>query len=245
MWDGARNLGDLGGLPRLDGSTTRSGRVWRSAAPEWMTTEGWRAMTAAGVTRVVDLRNEAERGRLPLHPVVPATATAGVEVVHAPTEDPHDPTFLAECGAWLDHPRSWAPNARRFPDKLARVFTAIADSPGPLLIHCAGGRDRTGMVVSMLLTLAEVQHDAIVGFYEAGFRGAATHRGHGLGYDPVTQQWVIHAEQERGPEELKRAIAERRPALLQWVTTIDVPRYLRQAGVDAPRLRLLRGLLAG
>lgn len=108
--------------------------MWRSAATEWMTTAGWRAARTAGLARIVDLRNEVERGREPQHPVVGASTASAVEVVHAPTEDPDDAGFLAECGAWLDHPRSWEPNAQRYPDKLARVFIAIADSPGPVLV---------------------------------------------------------------------------------------------------------------
>ena len=243
VWEGARNLADLGGLPTRGHSQTLSGRVWRSGATEWMTTNGWRAATSAGLVRVIDLRNDAERGREPHHPVVDPSALSGIEVVHAPTEDPDDPEFLAECGPWLDHPRSWEPNAQRYPEKLARVFTSIADSPGPVLVHCAGGRDRTGMIVSMLLTLADVEHEAIATCYESGFRGAANHRGHGLGFDPVTEQWVPADDKQWDPEELDQAIADRRPVLLEWLKALDVPSYLREAGVDAERIRTLRRIL--
>lgn len=245
LWEGARNLSDLGGLATCDGSLTRTGRVWRSGATEWMTTAGWRAAVTAGLARVVDLRNEDERGRQPDHAVVDAAALSGVEVIHAPTENPHDSEFLAECGPWLDHPRSWEPNAQRYPEKFARVFTAIAESPGPVLVHCAGGRDRTGMIVSMLLALADVDHEAIAAFYESGFRGAACHRGHGLGYDPGTGQWVSADDKEWAPEELDEAIADRKPVLLEWLKTADVPHYLREAGIDTARLSTLRRLLAG
>lgn len=67
-WDGARNLADLGGLPLLTGGRTASCRVFRSAAREWMTERGWADARAAGLTTVVDLRNDMERGRLPVHP---------------------------------------------------------------------------------------------------------------------------------------------------------------------------------
>ena len=127
-WDGARNLADLGGLPFTAGGRTAHGRVFRSAATESMTDQGWADARAAGLATVVDLRNQRERGR---------GAAAGIAVVHAPTEDPDDAEFLSECGPWLDHPRSWAANLRLYPDKLARVFTAIAESGGPVLIHCA------------------------------------------------------------------------------------------------------------
>lgn len=60
LWDGARNLSDLGGLPTRNGSQTRTGRVWRSGATEWMTGVGWQAAARAGLVRVIDLRNDAE-----------------------------------------------------------------------------------------------------------------------------------------------------------------------------------------
>lgn len=243
-WDGARNLADLGGLPTMNGSQTKTGQVWRSAATEWMTTAGWQAAAKAGLTTIVDLRNDAERGRQPHHPDVDDSVQSAIDVVHTPTEDPNDAEFLAECGPWLDHPQSWGPNAQRYPDKFAQVFTAIADSPGPLLVHCAGGRDRTGMIVSMLLVLAEVQHEAIATVYESGFRGAAGHRGHGLDYDPATGQWVPAEDKVWGADELDAAIADRKPVLLEWLRTTDVPQYLQDAGVDTARLNTLRRLLA-
>jgi len=242
-WDGARNLADLGGVPTEDGETTAYGRLWRSAAPEWMTDAGWRAARAAGLVRVVDLRNERERGRREQHPRVDATVSSGIEVVHAPTEDPDDPAFLEECGPWLDHPRSWAPNMERYPAKLARVFTAIADAPGPVLVHCAGGRDRTGMVASMLLSLAGAEHEAVADHYEQGFREAGRHRGHGLGYDPVAGEWVAGDEAAWTTEELDQALADRRPVLQGWLRDTDVAAYLTGAGLHPEQIQRLRALL--
>ena len=242
-WDGARNAADLGGLPLVEGGTTAAGRVWRSAAPEWMTAQGWRAARAAGLACVVDLRNEAERGRGPDHPEVDDDAISGVHVVAAPTEDPDDPDFLAECGPWLDHPRSWRPNMRRYPDKLAHVFRAIADASGPVLVHCAGGRDRTGLVCSMLLALAGVEPDAIAASYDHGFRGAGAHRGHGLAYDPSTGQWAAADEDAWTEDELDEALADRIPVLREWLDRTDVASYLLDAGLDRTDVERLSGLL--
>jgi protein tyrosine phosphatase (PTP) superfamily phosphohydrolase (DUF442 family) len=209
-----------------------------------MTDRGWAQARAAGLTTVVDLRNDRERGRTDLHPVLAIDALAGVTVVHAPTEDPEDEEFLTECGPWLDHPRSWAPNLRRYPDKIAGVLHAIAEADPPVLIHCAGGRDRTGMIGSILLVLAGATHEAVVANYEAGFRGAAQHRGHGWSFDADTGEWVTSADEPWGEEELEAAVAARRPALIAWLETFDVEPYLREAGVeDATLLRLRRVLV--
>lgn len=99
------------------------------------------------------------------------------------------------------------------------------------------------MIVSMLLALADVEHQAIADFYEQGFRGAGSHRGHGLSYDPATERWVPADDALWSPKELDEALADRRPVLLDWLRVADVPYYLREAGVDAERLILLRRLL--
>lgn len=242
-WDGARNLADLGGLELVAGGETTRGRVFRSAAREWMTDRGWDEARAAGVMTVVDLRNEMEHGRSRAHPAVGARSMAGVVIVSAPTEDPTDALFLERCGPWLDHPRSWADNLLMYPKKIARVLHAVGQSRSPVLIHCAGGRDRTGMVGSLLLLLAGATPDAIVANYEAGFRGAAEHRGHGWSFDEVTDGWVLAADEAWTDQELDAALDERRPALLDWVETFDAQGYVVAAGVDEDTQRRLTRLL--
>ena len=222
-WVGARNAADLGGLPLVAGGTTTYGRVWRSAATEWMTAAGWQAARADGLVCVVDLRNDVECGRRPDHPVVDEQAIGNVALVRAPTEELDDPDFLQECGPWLDHPGSWAPNARRYPKKFSKVFTAIAAADGPVLIHCAGGRDRTGMICSMLLALTGVEHTSIAANYEHGFRGAGAHRGHGHVYNSATGEWTETTDNELwSAAELAEAMGERIPVLMQWLVETDV-----------------------
>ena len=237
MWEGARNLIDLGGLALRGGGATAYERVWRSAAPGSMTPAGWSAARAVGLTTVVDLRNDVEREGV--------AVVEGVEVIPAPTEDPDDPAFLEECGPWLDHPRSWSPNAARYPEKLAHVFAAIAGAEGGVLVHCAGGRDRTGLVTTMLLALTGVEDEAIADHDERGFRGAADHPGHGLGYDPATGEWVSAPDEPWQPGELDAALADRRPVLLEFIRTTDVAAYLAAAGLDARCVDRLRSLLRG
>lgn len=238
-WDGARNAADLGGLRLVDGGTTAYGRVWRSAAPEWMTKSGWQAARADGLACIIDLRNEIECGRRQAHPMIDEQALEAITRVRVPTEEPDDPGFLKECGPWLDHPRSWAPNARRYPKKFADIFTAVAVADGPVLIHCVGGRDRTGMICSMLLALNGVEHEAIAANYEHGFRGAGAHRGHALAYDPTNDEWVEQVDEAWSTAELDDAMAERIPALMKWLAETDIEAYLLSAGLDADKLARL------
>lgn len=61
----------------------------------------------------------------------------------------------------------------------------------------------------------------------------------------MTEQWVTTDDEAWDPEELDNAIAARKPAVLEWLQTTDVPGYLQGAGIDAGRLRILRRFLTG
>jgi len=243
-WPGGRNVRDLGGRPLADGRTTLSGRVFRSAAPEYLTDDGWLAAKAAGVRTVVDLRNApAETRRTPDHPAVRPESLHGIVFVAAPTEDPDDPEFLRVCGPWLDHPRSWADNARLAPTRIAAVMRAIAAAGPGVLVHCAGGRDRTGMICAMLLGLAGATEDAIVGDYTDGWRGAGAYAGHGWVYDNGAQTWRLHHQPATPPAEIEQRVTDRLPALREWIRTFDVRTYLSSTAVTRDEIDALTALL--
>ena len=50
--------------------------------------------------------------------------------------------------------------------QLRRVLQAIAQAPaGTVLFHCHSGKDRTGLISTLLLVLAEVEREALVRDY--------------------------------------------------------------------------------
>lgn len=233
-WDGALNLSDLGGLPFVGGGSTESGRIFRSGAPEWMTARGWTQAAAAGLTTIVDLRNAEEIGRRSYHPDVPDSATESFAVVRTPTEDPDDEEFMRVCGPWLDHPRSYADNLRFYPEKYAAVFRAVAGAPGAVLVHCSGGKDRTGLVTALLLTIAGVDRSAILDDYEAAFRTANAH----LASHPHLARHFATT-----PHELDEWVTERRLALETLLDELDPLAYLAAAGLTSPELAALSARL--
>jgi len=234
VWQGSFNLADVGGLPLRNGGATRSGRLFRSGRPDCVTSDGWRAARAAGITTVIDLRNPGENALEAEAPVVEADAMEGIRFVSCPTEDPGDPQFIETCGAWLDHPRSYPDNIRLYPEKFSTVFREIAKAEDAVLVHCAAGRDRTGMVMAMLLHLTGVTPGAIADDYVA----AAIRFNAGLGVEPG-----LTAEKAHSAGVMEDRIASRRPALLGWLAFLDVGTYLRDAGlseaeIDSVRTRL-------
>lgn len=223
IWDGAFNLADLGGLPLVGGGSTRHGQIYRSGAPEYLSNAGWAEALEAGLTTVIDLRNPEEIKRENHHPVIDESALTGVSIINLPTEDPHDPEFMKVCGPWLDHPRSYPDNLYFYPEKFGRIFRHIARADGSVLFHCAGGRDRTGMVAAILLRLAGVEADAIADDYERGFRGVNEH----LQDNPSHSKVRMHSI-----EELEERIIGRRTELISWIENFDSRTYLSKLGLD-------------
>lgn len=240
LWEGSFNLSDLGGLPLIDGGFTADGRIFRSGRPETLTAAGWQALAADGVRTLVDLRNEDERVRWKWDPQLAPEELPEFRAIHTPTEDPFDPLFLRLCGPWLDHPQSYAENVRLYPEKFAAVFRALAHADDNILIHCVGGRDRTGMVVAMVLQLTGVETPAILDNYADAFRKASKQVA-----DEVAIHPERHTERAYTDDEIEERIDERLPALAAWLANFTAREYLLAGGLNSGEIdavaRRLRG----
>lgn len=159
-WDGCCNVRDLGGLPVAGGGTTRFGRVVRSDNPSRLSTAGWNALRAYGVSTVVTLRTIGTTDPDP----DPAMVPPGVVVERVDLEDATDPEFRRRCvdtEFWAT-PLQWSEMLRSWPDRCAASVTAVARAgTGGVVISCGIGRDRTGLVAFRLLALVGVPADLI------------------------------------------------------------------------------------
>jgi protein-tyrosine phosphatase len=176
--EGAVNVRDLGGLPTSDGGKTATGRLLRSDnLQELSAADVARLVDGIGLTTVVDLRSTAERhaeGPAPLdamasvrhwhHPVLPeaGTATDVVADVLLTRDDTDRSRFPGDprAGHYLGY-------LEDRPDQVVAALRTIAGSEGAALVHCAAGKDRTGVVVALALTAVGVRADAVVADYAA------------------------------------------------------------------------------
>ena len=156
-FEGLDNVRDVGGLPLRDGGRTRSGVLLRSAALHWATAADVRRLVDEfGLRLVLDLRTPREIDRDGPTPI----AAAGVETVALnfigasrelpETGDDTDPLLRNYLGYLDDQPANIVEAVRRL----------AAPDAGPALVHCAAGKDRTGVLVAMVLEVAGVERAA-------------------------------------------------------------------------------------
>lgn len=131
----------------------------RSDNISYLTPEGVQAMWEFGVTHVIDLRSESEVAQFPSPFAAP---DYGPEYVSRPLVDDALASDLAEVPSMSD--RYLMMLERRQP-ALGAIFTTMAQVGGPVVFHCYAGKDRTGLVAAMALSLVGVDSGAIASDY--------------------------------------------------------------------------------
>lgn len=174
-WDGYINARDLGGLPTpfAVGGVTVPGRIARGPRRERLTLTGWEAARSWGLSSVIDLRCSYEIGAQESDPQIPAHVVEDLEIFNVPTEDHLDTEFQRVCFPILDSPEYWSHNWRLQPHLVRAALEAIAAADPGTLVHCSAGRDRTGMICTLLLGNAGVSADIVAADYAASVRAMA------------------------------------------------------------------------
>lgn len=156
---GFNNARDIGGMPLRGGGTTVYGSVIRSETPIDLPTRD-AAVPFPIFTRVIDLRSQDEADAL-AHPMANDAGYRLRPLIDPRAEATRDPDSEVTLSA------IYQGSLKRNTATIAAIMIEISDAPdGTVLISCASGKDRTGMIIAMLLRLAGVSDEAIGEDYE-------------------------------------------------------------------------------
>lgn len=152
--EGAYNLRDIGGYTAGNGRVTRWRTLLRSGSLHALGVSGQQGIAALGLRSIIDLRTLAERTTEPN----PLARHPEVFYINVPLVDALRP-HTAQIPGLNDFYRYILDHCR---DSIGAVFERLA-APGalPALIHCTAGKDRTGLIVALLLRLSGVPHHVI------------------------------------------------------------------------------------
>lgn len=171
----ASNFRDAGGYRTAGGRSVRWRRLFRAGALHRMTdADAKRARSKLGVVTVIDLRRDDESppGGDGLGPLVSAVRHYPLPVI------PYDGSgrsvvdmLDAAVGRGISAER-YAQYLRLGGGQFARAIELLADGANyPAVVHCSAGKDRTGVLVAMLLELLGVDEETIVADYALSNRG--------------------------------------------------------------------------
>lgn len=169
-FEGLTNFRDFGGYAVGD-RTMVSGRFFRSANHALATDADLERLAAMGVAAIVDLRRPVERERSP------SRRWQGFAAMVIENDDSGEGSESWEefMAAWDMEAPSYrdfllryyaeAPHLPRLIDLFTRYFETLAKADGAVIVHCAAGKDRTGLAVALTHHIAGVHRDDIVADY--------------------------------------------------------------------------------
>ena len=188
MWidlDGLANMRDVGGIPTTDGDKIIPGRLLRSDNLQTLTTSDVDQLLGLGLTDVIDLRSDYEAEREGPGPLTRSDVRIHQFSLFREWElgvgeakpDIRPEVLPEEALPWIDlEPSVELDNEVASvyfsylvdrPDSVLAALRAVARAPGAALVHCAAGKDRTGTLVALALSVADAERQAIIDDYAA------------------------------------------------------------------------------
>lgn len=159
------NLRDLGGI-KVSGGALKPRVLWRSDDPTISPHEEIRSLAGQGLSAVLDLRSTPEVSTSPHR----MAAQLGIALHHLPlAEAAVNPLAIVDAAPFMRSPadvgRWYARLVRGHVHEVAEGLRVIGDSRGGVLFHCAAGKDRTGILAAVVLTLLGADRSEVVEDY--------------------------------------------------------------------------------
>lgn len=161
--DNFRDFGDYAAGPRR----LRTGVLYRSASQSRATDADLAKLGGLGIRTIIDLRRLNEREREPSRRWEGFAAEVIENDIGQDTADEWS-TFIQSsdltAASFRDYMLEYyrqLPHQKRHIDLYRRYFQALVAQDGPILVHCAAGKDRTGIICALTHHVAGVHDDDI------------------------------------------------------------------------------------
>jgi protein-tyrosine phosphatase len=223
--EGVHNFRDVGGYETNDGRVTLERRLYRSDALHNLDDEARARLDELDVRTVVDLRSDDERLMFP--DAVGDRLVVAQPIFADVAFDPAPTTLLDVYNLMID----------QCGDQLAAAIKAMAAPEAlPAIVHCAAGKDRTGVVVALILASIGVPDEVVAADF------AATE----LFMTPAFVEVLAAGSQHTGDHMLLSDVAHMHAILARLDSQYGgAAAYLRAHGVTDVELQRLRdGLTA-
>jgi len=189
---------------------------------------GRQALVDYGVSLIVDLRPDREDRSDEYEPLPVPVQRQGM-----------DPRPLPAAWDWPSMREAYFALADSYRGELAQALTLLGSADPPAAIHCAGGRDRTGIACGMALWMAGVEPDVI----------AADHALSDENWAPYNDEFVARGEDDAERERRLRIIQPPGRTLADVLEEIEATDGIRNrlvaAGADEAALDRLTARLRG
>lgn len=232
--EGAYNVREVGGYSTEDGRFTRPGTLFRADSLHALTLADQKTINELGIRTIIDLRHPSETKR---YPNILAQSEF-IKYLNIPFY--HGWRDLFPQGQM---PRTLAELYTTILDNchesIWQVLTAVANPANyPLMVHCQVGKDRTGMLIALLLWAANVSEDVIVADYALS----------NSYLKPIVNEFQQTSANGMTQEHYDQILKSPPEAMRQTLHHLhkkygSVNNYLRIVGLDDVQLRSLQKIL--
>jgi protein-tyrosine phosphatase len=233
--DGAVNFRDIGGYVTSTGQSVRWGAVYRADGLSDLSEADHAIMRSLGIRTVIDLRTtfEFENGTFP-------TSEVPVSLHHLPLmESVPDPKHFKTIPGFLAS--SYVEMLEQAGPHIAFALTLLASPENqPAIVHCTVGKDRTGVLVAVILGVLGIDDQTIIDDYALSARAMDEVRERLVRRFPDAEDLIRdHADEilSARPENMEFLLAG---VHQQWGSMED---YARSIGVSSEAIASLRSAL--
>lgn len=222
---GVRNFRDVGGYP-ISGrpnASVRRGIVYRSAHPSRITAAGTSTLNDLGVKTIFDLRSDPEIARH--KEAAPIADIPGTTRIHVPVYKKEDYSPETHAKRYQDEAskdgsagfvKAYTEILENAGESYGTMFKHMLDKPDePFMLHCALGKDRTGVFAALVLRLAGVEDEIIAREF------ALTEDGLGEWRTEILEKLMRDPNSQNKREELERMLSAKKEDMLAVLQALD------------------------